>query len=438
MHVACCTPGWAQGNAAQQRRPVIPDWVLPLDPKYLALTVAGMPKSADVAGQAKLPLGVIVQPLAETGTEIPVVNFGSLGVVRCESCRGYINPYVTFTDGGARWICNLCNKPNAVPSPYFAQTDQSGKRVDLAQRPELYSSAVEIVASGEYMMRQPMPPTYVFLLDVSRSAVESGMLRVACDTILANLDSLPGGERTMVGFLTVDSSIHFYSLRATAKQPQMLVVTELDDIFLPAPQDLLVNLRDARAQVEQLLRSLRVIHGKTQNVELAFGPAIDAAVQLSGTIGGKIIAFLSGLPSLGHGRLANRDDARAAGSKMEVPLLNPASDLYKARAVRMTKYQLSVDVFFAANTYVDVATISELSKHTGGQIYHYTGFHADYDGIKFAEDLRRCLTRQTGWEAVIRVRASSGMCNVSAHLRCILLFYGWYIHSLLPLHSALR
>jgi len=416
VHLIVRSTGWAAPQ--QTKRPLIPDGVIPLDPKYLSLTVAAIPKTADVGGQAKLPLGVVVQPLAETGVEVPVVNFGALGVVRCEFCRAYINPYVQFTDGGSRWVCNMCNKPNNVPSPYFSPLDQTGRRTDLAQRPELYSSIVEVVAPSEYMMRQPMPPTYVFLLDVSRSAVESGMLRVACDTIASCLDALPGGERTMIGFLTVDSAIHFYSLRSTAKQPQMLVITELEDIFLPAPQDLLVNLRDSRAQVDTLLRSLRVMHGKTQNVEVAFGPAIDAAVQLSGSIGGKLIAFLSGLPSLGVGRLANRDDARAAGTKNELPLLNPASDLYKARSVRMTKFQLSVDVFFAANSYVDVATIAELSRHTSGQIYHYSSFHADYDGPKFSEDLRRCLTRSTGWEAVIRVRATLGAVDAVAEDLC--------------------
>jgi len=116
--------------------------------------------------------------------------------------------------------------------------------------------------------------------------------------------------------------------------------------------------------------------------------------------------------------LANRDDARAAGTKNELPLLNPASDLYKARSVRMTKFQLSVDVFFAANSYVDVATIAELSRHTSGQIYHYSSFHADYDGPKFSEDLRRCLTRSTGWEAVIRVRATLGAVYAVAEDLC--------------------
>lgn len=44
----------------------------------------------------------------------------------------------------------------------------------------------------------------------------------------------------------LSSSLHFYNLKASLTQPQMLVVTELDDPFVPLPDDLLVNLRESR------------------------------------------------------------------------------------------------------------------------------------------------------------------------------------------------
>lgn len=56
--------------------------------------------------------------------------------------------------------------------------DASGRRVDLDQRPELTKGSVEFIAPAEYMVRPPMPPLYFFLIDVSISAVQSGMLEV--------------------------------------------------------------------------------------------------------------------------------------------------------------------------------------------------------------------------------------------------------------------
>ena len=52
-----------------------------------------------------------------------------------------------------------------------------------------------------------MPPTYVFLLDVSQPAVVSGAVAVACATIRECLDALPGDDRTQVAFITFDRCV---------------------------------------------------------------------------------------------------------------------------------------------------------------------------------------------------------------------------------------
>jgi hypothetical protein len=38
-------------------------------------------------------------------------------------------------------------------------------------------------------------------------------MQVAADTIKASLDKLPGSPRTQIGFLTFDSTLHFYNLK---------------------------------------------------------------------------------------------------------------------------------------------------------------------------------------------------------------------------------
>lgn len=59
-----------------------------------------------------------------------------------------------------------------------------------------------------------------------------------------------------MGVCTFDSGVHYYNLKSTLSQPQMLVVPDLSDPFLPVPEDLLVNLSESRAVVETLLDSL--------------------------------------------------------------------------------------------------------------------------------------------------------------------------------------
>lgn len=66
-------------------------------------------------------------------------------------------------------------------------------------------------------------------------------------------------------------------VQSSLSQPQMLVVSDLDDIFVPLPDDLLVNLSESRSVVETLLESLPSMFQDNGNVESAFGPALKAA-----------------------------------------------------------------------------------------------------------------------------------------------------------------
>ena len=48
------------------------------------------------------------------------------------------------------------------------------------------------------MLRPPQPAVYIFLLDVSRQAVETGYVKSVCNVLLEELDKLPGDSRTQV------------------------------------------------------------------------------------------------------------------------------------------------------------------------------------------------------------------------------------------------
>lgn len=84
---------------------------------------------------------------------------------------------------------------------------------------------------------------YFFVIDVSEAAVASGMIGGLVRAVKASLDELPGNSRTQIGFITFDSHIHFYNLKSTLTAPQMLVVSDVADIIMPSPEDLLVNLQ---------------------------------------------------------------------------------------------------------------------------------------------------------------------------------------------------
>ncbi|KDD71608.1 hypothetical protein H632_c4699p0, partial [Helicosporidium sp. ATCC 50920] len=182
-------------------------------PAFVRFATQAVPNAQSLRARWHLPLGALVQPMAEAGGPVPVIDMGSTGIVRCVRCRTYVNPFVSWLDGGRSFGCNVCGVVNQTPVEYFCALDSSGQRLDVQDRPELRAGCVEYVAPAEYMVRAPVPPTYVFVLDVSFAAASTGFLQTACEAIRAALPGLPGDDRTQVAVITFDAAVHFYQAR---------------------------------------------------------------------------------------------------------------------------------------------------------------------------------------------------------------------------------
>lgn len=191
----------------------------------------------------------------------------------------------------------MCNLSNEVPQ-LFDWDQQANAPANRWDRAELNEAVVDFIAPTEYMVRPPQPPVYVFLIDVSYTAIHSGMVATAARTILESLDRIPNDDnRTKVSVIAVDTVMHFFCLtvsRAEAciipqpdlwcqpgsTEPTMLVVGDLDDVFLPKPADLLVNLTESRAGIENLLTRFNDMFKDNHTVGSAMGSALQAAYKL--------------------------------------------------------------------------------------------------------------------------------------------------------------
>ncbi|KAJ3306763.1 COPII subunit [Kappamyces sp. JEL0829] len=383
------------------------------DPLYKRCTLNNIPQTGALLGKSRLPFGLLITPyrhLLDGETPVPVIQAPQ--IVRCRRCRTYINPWVQFIEQGTRWKCNVCLLSNDVPS-FFDWDPDNRSRVDRLQRPELTHGVVEFVAPQEYMVRPPQPVVFVFVIDVSFGAVQSGMVAVAARAILSALDGIPNtDDRTKVGFITFDSSMHYYNLAQSQNtEPQMLVVSDLDEPFMPIPYDLLVSLTESRAAIESFLLKLPSLFGSNQQTLSAMGKALKCAEKMIGSIGGKIVCLQHSLPNHDEGQLKMRDDPKASGTAKESALLQPAVAFYKNFAVSCSPNQVSIDLFLFNPQYADIATLSGCAKFTGGGLYYYQGFSAGKveDALKFTKELHHLLTRPLGLEAVLRIRASKGI-----------------------------
>ncbi|XP_012689384.2 protein transport protein Sec24B isoform X3 [Clupea harengus] len=376
-------------------------------PDTFRCTLTNIPQTQALLNKARLPLGLLLHPFRDL-SQLPVITSNT--IVRCRSCRTYINPFVSFLDQ-RRWKCNLCYRVNDVPDE-FMYNPVTRSYGEPHKRPEILNSTVEFIASSDYMLRPPQPAAYLFVLDVSHNAVEGGYLNVFCQSLLENLDKLPGDTRSRVGFLTFDSTIHFYNLQEGLSQPQMLVVSDIDDVFIPTADSLLVNLKESKELVKDLLNALPSMFTHTQETHSALGPALQAAYKLMSPTGGRVSVFQTQLPTLGAGTLQSREDPNQRSSTKGVKHLGPATDFYKKLALDCSGQQIAVDLFLLSSQYSDLASLACVSKYSAGSIFYYPTFHHVHNPAqrdKFQKDLQRYLTRKIGFEAVMRIRCTKGL-----------------------------
>ena len=308
----------------------------------------------------------------------------------------------------------MCNLTNDVPQA-FDWDAASQKPLDRWQRSDLNCSVVEFVAPQEYMVRPPQPLAYLFLIDVSYASVASGLLATSARCIRESLDRIPNADRrTRLGFIAVDSSLHYFSIPrdgTEGAETTMMVVSDLEEPFLPTPGDLLVTLTESRENVEAFLDKLQEMFQNTQNAGSCMGSALRAGHKLIGPVGGKITVLTASLPNVGQGRLEMREDKKMLGTSKELSLLQTGNTFYKAFAVECSKQQISIDMFLFSSSYQDVASLSNLPRYTGGQTYFYPSWNAarEEDAMKFATEFSDYLSAEIGLEAVLRVRATTGL-----------------------------
>lgn len=191
------------------------------------------------------------------------------------------------------------------------------------------------------------------------------------------------------------------------------------DPFIPSQSDILVNLSEKRDLIEQLLRDivpkLKVDQSDTGS---ALGPALALAQKILANNGGRITLLQATLPNAGSPKdgsvLTNREDPNnrtitAANSSQLTPLLNPVNDFYKKLALECSEVQIAVDLFVLCTNYADIATISPISKVTGGSVFYYPASTKPGRLLaRFESDFEYYLQRSIGFEAVLRIRTTKG------------------------------
>uniref|UniRef100_A0A8B9TFW6 Protein transport protein Sec24C n=1 Tax=Anas platyrhynchos TaxID=8839 RepID=A0A8B9TFW6_ANAPL len=391
-------------------------------PRYIRCTSYNIPCTSDMAKQSQVPLAAVIKPLATLPPDetLPyLVDHGESGPVRCNRCKAYMCPFMQFIEGGRRFQCCFCSCVTEVPPHYFQHLDHTGKRVDFYDRPELSLGSYEFLATVDYCKNNkfPSPPAFIFMIDVSYNAVKSGLVRLICEELKSLLDYLPR-EGNMeesairVGFVTYNKVLHFYNVKSSLAQPQMMVVSDVADMFVPLLDGFLVNVNESRTVIVSLLDQIPEMFADTRETETVFGPVIQAGLEAlkAAECAGKLFIFHTSLPiAEAPGKLKNRDDKKLINTDKEKTLFQPQTSFYNNLAKDCVAQGCCVDLFLFPNQYLDVATLGIVTYQTGGSIYKYAYFQLETDQDRFLNDLRRDVQKEVGFDAVMRVRTSTGI-----------------------------
>lgn len=69
-----------------------------------------------------------------------------------------------------------------------------------------------------------------------------------------------------------------------------------------------------------------------------------------------------------------RDERKLLGTEKERTVLIPQTQAYNQLGQECVQAGCSVDLFVFNNSYIDIATIGQVARLTGGEVYKYTYF----------------------------------------------------------------
>lgn len=383
-------------------------------PNIMKMSLYSLPVSNDILKQTGLILGGVLSPLAPIGLgdqQVPVVSSPELPI-RCSRCYAYVSSATKFLNGGRQYQCAICGLVSEVPNEYYAPLDYTtGRRSDIQSRPELRFGSVEYPAPKEMILKPLQPESILFCVDVSGLAMSMGILGEMILMLKHMLQNQLIRSPTRIGIMAYDTRMHFFNLHPNLNKPQIMVVSTPEDPFVPLVDGLFVTYEESKDVIDALLDSLPTIFQSNVGSTAHLGAALNVALEAFKETGGRAIVLHTQINNQGFDMVKPRLEDGIRGTDKEFKCYRPASNdvYYKKLAKALVDAAVRIDLFiFGAN--IDVATIGEVSRLTGGDLNVYPYLREQPTQVQqFRGDLLRNITRVNGVDGRLRIRCSSGL-----------------------------
>lgn len=177
-------------------------------------------------------------------------------------------------------MCNICFMQNDVRDSYFCSLDMMGRRSDIASRPELACGTIDVVAPLDYLTKKPSRATILFALDASKMAVQNGAFMAYVLSLKAFFTNPLLSQRYgRVGIITFDRNVQFYDLRSGLNEPQLVVMSDIMDPFVPLHDGLFFDPAADSSLALDLLERLPKLVQDTRSTDASIGSAVSAGFE---------------------------------------------------------------------------------------------------------------------------------------------------------------
>ncbi|EOB13378.1 Protein transport protein SEC24 [Nosema bombycis CQ1] len=197
---------------------------------FFTSTFLGIPHNLSIIKQSEIPFTINILPenYNEDKDSIPISEDD---IIRCSSCKSYINPYVEIIPPGLKWKCNLCFNINELSLPISSNrrssnNDTSGfsliqnaiNNFNTYNRIELRSTVYELHAPSNYSIRTPSSTILCFLIEASYESLKYGMFKIVLKSILENLENNSFELRAKMIFIFYNSQVMVLSKGSNVRE----------------------------------------------------------------------------------------------------------------------------------------------------------------------------------------------------------------------------
>ncbi|EPR79935.1 SEC24-like protein [Spraguea lophii 42_110] len=369
---------------------------------HIRSSIKILPSTEEMYNQSKIPLVLNISMINYENDNVAMSNEE---IIRCEKCKSYINPYVEIIPPGLQWKCNLCFAINKVENSFRSKhilntvtgkfKPEENKRInERYEEIELKEDIIDIKAPQSYVLRGASDPVILVLIEATYDSIKKGVLDSTVETILENRNLIKDFKnRTKIIF-----AFFHHSLFILKRDFSFYVLSDLSNIPFLNYEEFTFGLKD------EIKINLEIFK-ENKNILNNLGGALNVAEKILERSGGKILTFLSTLPNEGEGVIENQE-----------LILKCKSDFYKKKSYVFSMRNISFNIFTFPSTKIELPTLSILSKLTGGSIFYYPNFTSNEITLlsKFTNDLIKFLELDFGYEAVSRIRVTTG-CKVSEY-----------------------